>query len=131
MVEQLVGRAVGTLSSWHSSSVTLHQEACSPKAFKEGFSAIAEFIYNTICDAPKALEVFAIVLKGADLDAITRDAPLEVTKRIIGPCFLHSAIGGSSREHVGWAWCTRVEFKYSEKHDMSTSLFKLSIRCPP
>ena len=71
MVEQLVGRAIGMLSSWHSSSVTLHQEACSPKAFKEGFSAIAEFIYNTICDTPKALKVFTIVLKGADLDAIT------------------------------------------------------------
>jgi len=69
-----------------------------------------------------------------DLDAITRDAPLEVIKRKIGPCFPHSAIGGSSREHVGWAWCTHVELKYSEKHKnyMSTSLrFKLSIRCPP
>ena len=41
---------------------------CSPDSFEEGFLAIAEFIDNLICDAPKTLELFAIVLKGAGLD---------------------------------------------------------------
>ena len=73
VVEKLVGRAVEAkegdaqlLAQFfaHASS----KDACSPETFEEGFSAIAEFIDDIICDAPKALELFAIVLKGASLD---------------------------------------------------------------
>jgi translation initiation factor 4G len=73
VVEKLVGRAVEAkegdaqlLAQFfaHASS----KDACSPEAFEEGFSAVAESIDDIICDAPKALELFAIALKGAGLD---------------------------------------------------------------
>ena len=73
MVEKLVAKAVeakeadATLLAQffaHASS----KDACSPEAFEEGFLTIAEFIDDIIYDAPKALELFAIVLKGAGLD---------------------------------------------------------------
>lgn len=73
LVEKLVARAVEAKEAEaeflaqffaHASSKSL----CSPEAFEEGFSAIAEFIDDIITDAPKALELFAIILKGAALD---------------------------------------------------------------
>lgn len=73
VVEKLVGRVVEAKEGeaqllaqffTHASS----KDACTPDAFEEGFSAIAELIDDIIPDAPKALELFAIVLKGAGLD---------------------------------------------------------------
>jgi translation initiation factor 4G len=73
VVEKLAGRAVEAKAAdaellaqffAHASSKGL----CAPEAFEEGLGAIAEFIDDIICDAPKALELFAIILKGAGLD---------------------------------------------------------------
>ncbi len=44
------------------------KEICLPESFEEGFVAIAEIIDDIIYDAPKALDLFAIVIKGAGLD---------------------------------------------------------------
>jgi len=79
MVEKLVGRAVEAkqadaelLAQFFADAST--KDLCSPTAFEDGFSAIAEFIDDIICDAPKALELFAIVLKGAGLDENRRSS---------------------------------------------------------
>jgi translation initiation factor 4G len=93
VVEQLVGRAVEAkegdaqlLAKFfaHASS----KDACSPEAFEEGFSSIAEFIDDIICDAPKALELFATVLKGAGLDETRQSRiaakSLENTDKLLG-----------------------------------------------
>ena len=73
LVEKLVGRVVEAkeadaelLAQFFANASS--KDICSPEAFEEGFSAIAEFIDDIIFDAPKALELFAIVLKGAGLD---------------------------------------------------------------
>ena len=72
MVEKLVGRAVEAkeadaklLAQFFAYASS--KDACLPEAFEEGFLAIAEFIDDIICDAPKALELFAIAVKGAGL----------------------------------------------------------------
>ena len=40
---------------------------CSPAAFEQGFTPIAEMIDDIAIDAPKAMDLFAIMLKGAHL----------------------------------------------------------------
>lgn len=44
------------------------KELCSPSAFEEGFMPIAEVIDDIAIDAPKAFQLFAIMIKGAKLD---------------------------------------------------------------
>ncbi|TFK50969.1 ARM repeat-containing protein [Heliocybe sulcata] len=44
------------------------KDLCSPAAFEEGFMGTAEFIDDIAVDAPKAPELFAIMMKGAGLD---------------------------------------------------------------
>ena len=41
---------------------------CSPATFEEGFTPNAEFLGDIAIDAPKAPQLFAIMLKGAGLD---------------------------------------------------------------
>ena len=40
---------------------------CSPASFEEGFAQTAEILDDIVIDAPKALDLFAIMLKGAHL----------------------------------------------------------------
>lgn len=44
------------------------KELCSPAAFEEGFAPIAEIIDDIAIDAPKAFQLFALMIKGADFD---------------------------------------------------------------
>ena len=44
------------------------KELCSPAAFEEGFVPTAEIIDDIAIDAPKAFQLFAMMIKGADLD---------------------------------------------------------------
>jgi translation initiation factor 4G len=44
------------------------KELCSPAAFEEGFTPIAEIIDDIAIDAPKAFQLFAMMIKGADFD---------------------------------------------------------------
>jgi translation initiation factor 4G len=73
VVEKLAGRAIEAkpadaelLAQFfaHASSKGL----CAPETFEEGLGAIAGFIDDIIYDAPKALQLFAIIIKGAGLD---------------------------------------------------------------
>ncbi len=41
---------------------------CSPASFEEGFVPTAEVLEDLAIDAPKAFDLMAIMLKGADLD---------------------------------------------------------------
>ena len=73
LVEKLVGHVVEAkevdarlLADFFARAVL--RGLCSPEAFEEGFVAIAEIIDDVLYDAPKALDVFAIALKGAGLD---------------------------------------------------------------
>lgn len=43
------------------------RKLCSPTTFEEGFTPIAEIIDDIVIDAPKAMELFAIVIKGSRL----------------------------------------------------------------
>ncbi|KAJ3737527.1 hypothetical protein DFJ43DRAFT_1148650 [Lentinula guzmanii] len=43
------------------------KKLCSPSAFEEGFLGIAEFLDDIAIDAPKATDLLAIMIKGADL----------------------------------------------------------------
>jgi hypothetical protein len=56
VVEKLAGRAIEA------------KGLCAPETFEEGLGAIAGFIDDIIYDAPKALQLFAIIIKGAGLD---------------------------------------------------------------
>ncbi|KAI1791196.1 hypothetical protein LXA43DRAFT_889526, partial [Ganoderma leucocontextum] len=40
---------------------------CSPTSFEKGFMPIAEIIDDLLIDAPKALDLLAIMIKGAHL----------------------------------------------------------------
>ncbi|KAA1470390.1 hypothetical protein DENSPDRAFT_696704 [Dentipellis sp. KUC8613] len=44
------------------------KDLCSPEAFEEGLTPLAEIIDDVAIDAPKALELFAVMVKGAGLD---------------------------------------------------------------
>ncbi|KAJ4483536.1 hypothetical protein J3R30DRAFT_1795633 [Lentinula aciculospora] len=43
------------------------KKLCSPSAFEEGFLGVAEFLDDIAIDAPKATDLLAIMIKGADL----------------------------------------------------------------
>ncbi|TFY60150.1 hypothetical protein EVG20_g7524 [Dentipellis fragilis] len=43
------------------------KDLCTPAAFEEGFMPLAEIIDDVAIDAPKALELFAVMVKGAGL----------------------------------------------------------------
>ncbi|KAF9486002.1 ARM repeat-containing protein [Pholiota conissans] len=47
-------------------------DKCSAAAFEEGFSGLAEFIEDIAIDAPKAAQLFALMIKGAKLDEEAR-----------------------------------------------------------
>jgi len=73
LVEKLVGHVVEAkeaearlLSDFFGYATS--KEICSSESFEEGFVAVAEIIDNIIYDAPRALDLFAIVIKGAALD---------------------------------------------------------------
>ncbi|KAJ3797160.1 ARM repeat-containing protein [Lentinula aff. detonsa] len=51
--------------------VTLNK-LCSPSAFEEGFLGVAEFLDDIAIDAPKATDLLAIMIKGADLSEAQR-----------------------------------------------------------
>jgi len=44
------------------------KELCSPVAFEEGFAPIAEIIDDIAIDAPKAFQLFAMMIKGAEFN---------------------------------------------------------------
>ncbi|KAF9529696.1 hypothetical protein CPB83DRAFT_893220 [Crepidotus variabilis] len=46
--------------------------ACSPESFEEGFSLVAEILFDVAIDAPKAVDYFAITVKGAGLSEAVR-----------------------------------------------------------
>ncbi|KAF8161295.1 armadillo-type protein [Crassisporium funariophilum] len=46
----------------------VEKELSSPVSFEDGFSPIAEIIDDLAIDAPKAFQLFAMMIKGADLD---------------------------------------------------------------
>jgi len=48
------------------------KELCSSTAFEEGIMPIAELIDDIVVDAPKAFQLFAIMVKGAELDEAKR-----------------------------------------------------------
>ncbi|KAJ3511777.1 hypothetical protein NLJ89_g3905 [Agrocybe chaxingu] len=50
----------------------VERELCTPQAFEEGFTPIAELIDDIAIDAPKAFQLFATMLKGASLDEARR-----------------------------------------------------------
>ncbi|KAF9560955.1 hypothetical protein CPC08DRAFT_455778 [Agrocybe pediades] len=73
LVDKLVSKAVESkeadaklVSEFFELAAT--KELCSPAAFEEGFMPIAELIDDIAIDAPKALQLFALMLKGAKLD---------------------------------------------------------------
>ena len=73
LVEKLVAHAVEAkeaearlVSNFFSYAAS--KDICPSESFEEGFVAIAEIIDDIIYDAPKALNLFAIVIKGARLD---------------------------------------------------------------
>lgn len=73
LVDKLVSRAVESkeadaklVSDFFDVSVT--KELCSATAFEEGFTPIAEIIDDIAIDAPKAFQLFALMMKGAKLD---------------------------------------------------------------
>lgn len=48
------------------------KDQCTPAAFEEGFTPIAELIDDIAIDAPKAFQLFAMMVKGAGLDETRR-----------------------------------------------------------
>ncbi|XP_006461275.1 hypothetical protein AGABI2DRAFT_221937 [Agaricus bisporus var. bisporus H97] len=48
--------------------IAASKSLCSPAAFEEGFAPVAEIIVDLAIDAPKAFDLFAIIVKGASLD---------------------------------------------------------------
>ncbi|KDR75692.1 hypothetical protein GALMADRAFT_248310 [Galerina marginata CBS 339.88] len=48
--------------------LVVSKELCSPAAFEEGFTPIAEIIDDIAIDAPKAFHLFALMIKGSKLD---------------------------------------------------------------
>ena len=73
LVEKLVAHAVEAkeaearlVSDFFSYAAS--KDICPSESFEEGFVAIAEVIDDIIYDAPKALDLFATVMKGAGLD---------------------------------------------------------------
>jgi len=47
-------------------------DQCTPAAFEQGFTPIAEIIDDIAIDAPKAFQLFAMMIKGAGLDEARR-----------------------------------------------------------
>ncbi|KAJ3993862.1 hypothetical protein F5050DRAFT_617783, partial [Lentinula boryana] len=45
---------------------------CTPSAFEKGFLGVAEFLDDIAIDAPKATDLLAIMIKGADLNEAQR-----------------------------------------------------------
>lgn len=48
--------------------VAVSKELCSAQAFEDGFTPIAEIIDDIAIDAPKAFQLFALMVNGAKLD---------------------------------------------------------------
>ena len=48
------------------------KDQCTPPAFEEGFTPIAEVIDDIAIDAPKAFQLFAMMINGAGLDEARR-----------------------------------------------------------
>ncbi|KAJ3748602.1 armadillo-type protein [Lentinula detonsa] len=48
------------------------KKLCSPSAFEEGFLVVAELLDDIAIDAPKATDLLAIMIKGADLNEVQR-----------------------------------------------------------
>ena len=73
LVDKLVSTAVESkeadaqlVADFFSRAVS--KELCSPAEFEEGFAPIAEIIDDIAIDAPKAFQLFAMMIKGADFD---------------------------------------------------------------
>ena len=45
----------------------MSKNLCSPQAFEDGFTPTAEILDDIVIDAPKAMDLFALMLKGAHL----------------------------------------------------------------
>ncbi|KAH9942185.1 uncharacterized protein BXZ73DRAFT_87857 [Epithele typhae] len=72
LVDQLVTKAVESKEADAKLVADLFDRAiaknmCSPQSFEDGFTPIAEIIDDIAIDAPMALKLFAIMLKGAHL----------------------------------------------------------------
>jgi len=50
----------------------MSKDQCTPGAFEEGFTRIAEMIDDIAIDAPKAFQLFAMMIKGAGMDEVRR-----------------------------------------------------------
>lgn len=73
LVDKLVARAVESKDADAQLVADLFHRACSknlcsPAAFEKGFIPTARNLHDTVIDAPKAFQLFAIMLKGAGLD---------------------------------------------------------------
>ena len=72
LVDKLVTKAVESKQADAQLVADLFERAisrnlCSPASFEEGFTPIAELIDDIAIDAPKAMELFAIMIKGSHL----------------------------------------------------------------
>jgi len=77
LIDKLVTKAVESkeadaklVGDFFSRAVS--KELCTPAAFEEGFMPTAETIDDIVIDAPKAFQLFATMLKGAELVAAKR-----------------------------------------------------------
>ncbi|KAI1791200.1 ARM repeat-containing protein [Ganoderma leucocontextum] len=72
LVDKLVNRAIESKQADAQLVADLFDRAisrnlCSPASFEEGFTPTAEIIDDIAIDAPKAMDLFAIMIKGAHL----------------------------------------------------------------
>ena len=79
LIDKLVTKAVESkeadaklVGDFFSRAVS--KELCTPAAFEEGFMPTAEIIDDIAIDAPKAFQLFATMLKGAELDETRRSS---------------------------------------------------------
>jgi len=77
LVDKLVSQAIESreadaklVSDFFSRAAS--KDHCTPTAFEEGFTPIADVIDDIAIDAPKAFQLFAMMIKGADLDEARR-----------------------------------------------------------
>ena len=49
-------------------AVAVSKELCSAASFEQGLLPLTEIIHDVAIDAPKAFQLFAVMVKGADLD---------------------------------------------------------------
>ena len=79
LVDKIIGKAVESKPADAELVAAFFERVsskglCSPSAFQAGFEGIAEFIYDIAIDAPKAPQLFAQMVKGANLSEASRQA---------------------------------------------------------